>query len=379
MNYGMLRLVEVRRTKRQSKSLRFVKKLGMVFSAILVPVIVSCIIFFLRTGQLPALSKAARSTQIISSYFSTKQDVVVRSANIRSTGEPVVFAFQKDPYFESVFDMPEDFQVVFEDEDSPYDNRLLILEPIQLGIFTPIVEFVWPLMKTYEISIHGVSDPDDTDRVFGIPRIWDADAMDLDNDGLQELIVYWMNYAGGSGAAIYPIVLNFNEPKQVSNETFPFIMREDSDEQFTLTRPRDYIFLINGKKTNIPCQRYNTDCFWDFRDIDSDGLVELVVSLPQDDWEYHYGEQSWLISAFSYSGRRFIPEPDYSPFIVPKSFGVGLPEMHGYSFVPAFGQINYMWLPSWMELRSQERGLTKARNQSVVWKLLKENRKNQSQ
>jgi hypothetical protein len=128
----------------------------------------------------------------------------------------------------------------------------------------------------------------------------------------------------------------------------------------------------------MPCICYHSDCFWDFRDIDSDSVVELVIAIPQDDWEYHYGEQSWILSAFYYSGRRFIPKPEYSPFLVPKSLGFGLPEIHGYSFVPDYGQISFMWMPSWLELHSQDQGLTKARSKSIVWKLLEERRVNQS-
>lgn len=375
----MLRIVEASRERKHSATVRVLRKIFIAFCAITVPIIVSCVLFFIRTGQLPALSKSVRSSQIISSYFSTMRPVVVRSVNIRSTGTSAFLAFQKDPYFEVVFDLPDDLNEIFNAEELPYDNRLLIFEPIQLGIFTPIVEFVWPLMKTYEISIKSASETDENDMAFGVPRIWDSDAKDLDNDGLQELIIYWMDYGGGSSAAIYPIVLNFSDPRKVSSETFPFVIQEENSKRFALVCPKDYVFLINGKTANMQCMCYSSDCFWDFRNIDSDSAVELVLSIPQDDWEYHYGEQSWIISVFSYTGKRFIPEPDYSPFLIPKSFGLGLPEMHGYSFVPAYGQISFMWLPSWLELRSQDGGLTKARSQSIVWKLLKERHINQSQ
>lgn len=291
-----------------------------------------------------------------------------------------IVVFQKDPYFDAVFRIPDDVERVLATEELPYDNRLIVLEPIDLGIFTPVAAFVWPFIKTHEIGIRQPRFPNNGDSAFGIPRLWDILASDLDNDGCEEIIVYWMNYGGGISATVFPLVLNFADPDRIAYETFPLLTEDDGDDgTVSLFQPGDYVFHINGDEVSLPCTRYDTDCYWNISDLDSDSAPELLVAFPQDNGEYHYGPQSWIIAGFSYAGRRFVPEPHMAPFVVPKSEGYGLPEMHGYSFIPDFGMIFYMWMPSWMELESQAKGLTKARGESVSVRLMAETGRRQNE
>ena len=124
---------------------------------------------------------------------------------------------------------------------------------------------------------------------------------------------------------------------------------------------------VNGKEKHIPCNEIHTDVFYALEDIDEDKMIELVMAYPKGDWEYHYGPQTWHACVFQYKGGKLIFDPDYEIVtIFPKEKGLGLSEVHGYVIKPAFGQLFWMWCPSWLNLTETKYQMLKGRRKSDI-------------
>jgi len=344
------------------KKKRWGKKIiiGLVVAAL--PIVGAVGFFWVRTGEIPSIRMGERRLQAIRSHFFEKNNVVIRDSLLRpGTSSSCWIAFSKDPLLEDLFSLGalDHPQYTFEVLASKrIVNKVVLFEDTDLGVITPLASLAWPETRLLEIEF-----PSE------YVRLLDVMAIDLDSDGSSELIILWSNYCGGSGASVFPLVVDCQQDGQVSYDTFPAISLDKEEPQ--ASRPMGNIiesrkFRINGTSQVLPIGCFHTDVFFAFEDIDKDGFVELVMAFPHDDWDYHYGPQTWTVISCEYRAGRFVPDPGIPPFRISKDKGWGLPEVHGYSFVPEYGQLFFLWSPSWLEISTRKAAFTKGRSRSIV-------------
>ena len=123
---------------------------------------------------------------------------------------------------------------------------------------------------------------------------------------------------------------------------------------------------IDNEQQKIELEIFSTDTYWEIQDIDGDERLELVIAYPQSDSDCHYCPQSWIIAAYNYFAGQFTLDPKYSPILLPKEKGYGIPEIHGLTSVPDFGIMSFVFGPSWIELDSSAMAQYKDRQKSMA-------------
>lgn len=344
------------------KKKRWGKKIvvGIIVAAL--PIVGASTFFWIRTGEIPSIRMGERRLQVIRSHFSEKNNVVIRDSFLRpGTSSSCWIAFFKDPVLEDLFSLkvlehPEyHFRVL---ASRRIVNKVILFEDTDLGVITPLAALAWPETKLLEIEFPAE-----------YIRLLDVMTVDLDSDGSSELVILWSDYCGGSGASIYPLVVDCQQDGQFSYDTFPAVSlaKEEPPADHPMENSvESRNFKINGSSQVLPVGCFHTDVFYTFEDFDKDGLVELIMAFPHNDWDYHYGPQTWTVITCEYRAGRFVPDPGMAPFKILKNKGWGLPQVHGYSTVPAYGQLFFLWSPSWLNVSTREAAFARGRSRSIV-------------
>ena len=348
-----------------SRKRRILRKASLWLLFVAFPVGCWIGLFWAETGEFPSVSAGMRRLQVVRSCFPDRQRVVMRDAKIGLGGGSTCWvAFQKDEFLEDLFGlgvMEHPRKTFFELGDKPIVNKVMLFEEIDLGIVTPVLSYVWPLHKVLELELP-------LENV----RLLDVSCIDLDADGSCELVIYWSDYCGGSGGMVYPLIVRMGQGGKFAYETFPSVEVDGQTGLPTLLPPGRFTIRENGFEKTVRIGEFHTDVFFGFEDFDHDGMIELVTAVPQGDWDYHFGPQGWLIGIFEFRAGRLVPDPDGGPIIVPKAKGLGLPEIHGYSSVPTYGQLFFLWCPSWLDIGSPLAAYQKGRARSRAFTCLQE-------
>ena len=343
----------IRDTLQAATSIRLRARLFWLIIGLVVPPLIAISLFITRTGELPSPFISIRRNQIVSNEFSRERDVEVRTVSFRGAAQPPTWlAFERDRFCASLFGFEEDFERTLDLMDASFDNRLLLFDEVDVGEFSPVLALTLPIARSMELAW-----PEG-------PRLLDATALDLDADGNDELLAYWLDYFGGSGGSIFPLVIRIDSRGNPGFETLPYYERRATPGSYTLFDPTMQTLQINGREAFVPINSHLTDVFWEFRQLDGDAPLELVMAYPEGDWDCHYCPQTWIVGTFQFLGGKFSPDADFPPFELPKEEGFGLPEIHGYTFVPPTGQIFFMWHPTWLDLDDAEEAIIKARRRS---------------
>jgi hypothetical protein len=366
--------------------------------------------YYLLTGSLPSFNPATRYTDFPKAYFSKKSDIFIKEVHMNDTGFKSFITFEKSTYFKKIFVSPKSLGQVDEHGEDAFraskikeGRKLMIFEPIDLGILNPIIQLFIPLKKVYEIEI--------LNNGYSNYQIYNIESIDIDSDGKQELIVHWLDYGGGSGGTYISAVLCVSDGQYKVVDFFPVpepitkdSVREreelladksnfDGEDDFNDSRKSllelkqylsqhnveyssngyvDYItnnqhdFKINGNKTRLSLSSYHTDNYYKFMQTGNTGGFRLVTAQSFGDGSCHFCPQSWAITSFSFVGKKFVPDGEFMPTKIDKKIGWSIQDVHGYTFSSVSGLISYMLLPPWLEMQDRDDAIMKSKLGSVV-------------
>jgi hypothetical protein len=387
----------------------FFKMTIKIFIAAVVLLILA-IIYFVFTGSFPSFNTETRYRDFAKINFTRKSDIYFKEVDTNGTGFKSYIAFEKSSYFKKVFISPTSKENIekhvkdaFKARDQHEGKKLAIYKPIDLGILNPLIQLLIPFKKVFDVEIQ--------DQKGSHYKIFNVESLDIDNDGKQEVIVHWLDYAGGSGgnfiSAIisenngefkivdfYPVFTpitskdvhwrkeqltdknnfenenDYNKSKQSFLELKQFILQDEEEFRkggyLNYVETEEYVFRVNGKKIKMALSSYHTDNFFGFLPLKGDGGYRLVSAQSFHDVDGHYEAQSWALTSFRLVGKKFVPDFEFEPTKVDKKVGWSIIEVHGYTTSSYFGLISYMLLPPWLEMQDRGDAIMKARLASVV-------------
>ncbi len=398
---------------------------------LLIPFVLCITLFRLRNGEFPSFDETTRYRQIAKGYLDTRENVVIRQGRLRPPGPASIVVFPQDEYLRGIF-AGDVLEALEQRRASRGENRLIVLEQANYGVLNPLLGFFFPLRKEFEVSL---------DLSQESPRIFDAQVLDLDGDGADEVLVTWLEYGGGSGGnlvvgivasvdgqyqfvdfipshrLITPGLLRqlrrgLGETAQLVERLKGMVASESRRQRATQAAAMDPREVLASLEEGLPRQRehltsdsatfararlgnpaleillvpetvstavvqnsqreqrmlpwLHTDVFFKFENVDRDEAVEVVAAYPAGDGECHWCPQSWAIVTYQLLGKKLVPDPDLKMIWIPRSRGLGLAAVHGYSGAPSMGEIFPFWAPSWLELPSGAYAAVKARAQSAI-------------
>jgi hypothetical protein len=350
-------------TSSQSQDTKWLK----LKPALTIIILIICVLIFylVKTGEFPSLSLHKREIQFIESYYSRKSDVVTRYANLYGTGEVSLITFEKDKFFNIIF---QPFKLL-ENPDmtifSNFNNQVIILDKTDLGILNPFLSFIYPFKKILEIR-------PEPDSLLENNRLYDVEIIDLDADNKDELIITWLDYFGGSGGTMIKMIVGFQDKNPYLESLLPYNLFLDTENDSLEIAPLDTIsFILNKKKIIKALPLIHTDNYLCLKNIDDDPKIEIINAAPCWDWKCHYCPQTWLLSEYQLTNKKVNLDPVFSLEVIPKADSIGLSQMHGFLFVPLAGEIYYNWAPSWLTIDDPKVAYYKQRVESPIFKYIK--------
>lgn len=358
------------KTKNKSKN-TIIKNISRSILIFVIFLLCIFIYYFVRTGEIIKFTESGRNNDYARSYFNNDAEIVMRDFTLGNTQKKLYIIFEKDAVINTLFgELYTDTE--FPDFDSPYDNKVVIVEQNDIGILNPLLSIVFPFQKKMEVSL-------DPNQVSDI-RLFDVRINDLNSDGDDEIFIQWIKNLGGSLGVWYPALIKYDNGDFKMYNSFPGVETTSNKDNLsdnisyveTIVNKKSYWsnnftenveISVNDKLSTTQFGLLTTDDYFIFDDIDSDGIKEFIIAYPMGDWECHYCDQSWYLSIFEFLGSGFVGDLNYEPSLINKDQGIGLLEMHGYSFIPLFGQFHYLIKPTWLNSGSQ----TKARSTSVIF------------
>lgn len=330
----------------------------------------SVAVFWIRVRQLPSIDADTRRYQIAASYFLHPSQVnLLTTVLARSSRMSSTVAFERDIFFEELFSLEE----IGQSAKTPYDNRLMIFDDVDMGAFTPLLSFTWPLVNSYTIGWPSG------------PRLYDVTLVDLDADGIPEIVVSWMTYPILvpmsndddqnsvlpilSEGVMYPLVIHFSGSGEPTFAGFLGLTKEKSG-RYVAELPEKITIEVNGVQREVPIMSVSTDVFWTFQNVDQDPRPELIMAFPVGDGSCHYCPQGWRVAVFEFQNGTFVADPEFRVMEIPKSRGLGLADIHGYGFTPMLGELVHFLSPSWLNVPDSSLAWSKRRFESAAIKEL---------
>lgn len=260
------------------------------------------------------------------------------------------------------------------------ERTSLLLRVITFSMFKTVFVFKPELIKNKEHS--------GGDSLF----IYKKEVVDLDGDGIKEIIVQLMSTTCGSSSDVFNLIFSYKNGTYQLTSTLPDIgyfkeqdpsnenrfntyelRNEAKQNNWKLERLfKEKEILDNGKKISI--EYADSDTFIDYRDLDGDGKKELITAVPiWEQSECHWCKHQWRIGVYKYKDGVFNVDPNFNDtlmLITKQKYNFN--EMLGYkSFPNLLGIISQYYGLGFMNLKTEnlEPELL-IRKESVIWSII---------
>ena len=380
------------RLKRSGRIIDFF--LGIIVAPIFYFVL-SLIIFFLLTGQLKSRYLNEEMEQFILGNFPSEYSVEITEDKLNNFGEPTIIVFAHDKRY-----------YAFCEIDKPSADLLppiLRIYEKRNDIIVQLLPYIPPYSLVYEAKI----EPQNADAFFRNLFIYEKDVSDLDNDGKKEIVLRVLTPPCGSGADVYnlifakisgryqlvaslPDIAYFKDVIQSGDEaTLVKSKVEAKEKPEDFFQPQSRILKLNKQEVQEVVYA-STDYLLDFKDIDDDGVKELVAAKML--WEFdegcfekkfedpncecHFCPHHWLVGVYKYEGGDFVSDNKFnSGLLFHTEKKLTLFEVQGYKPIPynIFGSIGlYYGIGHFGQGKTGLDFNYKTRNKSVIYELISE-------
>jgi hypothetical protein len=378
-----------------------------VIGAILGPLIfflISNLIFYFKTGELRSSYFNWEVYQYIKSDFSAQYDIQITEEKIRSFGEPTIIVFANDKNVKNFCSK------LVKNENLNLKPPIIKVYEKRSDLFFKIFPFFPPYKLVFEFSpeLIGKEHLGGNDLFMSKNEI-----LDLDNDGIKEIIVRMMTATCGSGAevfnfiftpykntykltATFPPAAYFKEFENISSSEIDkaFIksiqkFAEDNEKPETLFPDQE--ILVN-KKEKIEVNYTDSDVFFEFKDINNDKEFELVVAIPiwniseqcfknsnqfdlnPEQCECHWCPHRWKIGVYKYRNGDYNIDNNFnSGLLFTTSEKYTLYDIHGYKPLPNnfFGIISPYYGLGYLSVENEFLNFNfLERNTSKIWDII---------
>lgn len=355
--------------------------LQLIIGMVLGPVIfflLANLVFFLKTGELRNSYTNTEIKQFISSSFSDQYQIELIENKIRNFGEPTIIVFANDKRVKNYCSR----FINGGKEESLLPPIVKIFEK-RSDLFFKIFPYLPPYKSVFELK----PETQERQNMF----IWENNIEDLDSDGNNEITIKIMGVTCGSGADIFNFIIGPTGNNYSILATLPDILHFDTQEPMPANKMpseseifkeaikkgwkamplfEEKVILSGGEKINI--RSATTDDYIEFKDLDNDGLSELIIAkmIWKDD-ECHWCPHNWIVGVYKYRDRDFnIDNKFNSALLLVTKEKFNLSDIHGYKPMPnnLFGLIPqyYGLLDDSANFRYKERSTNK------IFKIIKD-------
>ena len=325
------------------------------------------LVFFFKTGELRSSYTNAEIKQFISSSFSDQYQIELVENKIRNFGEPAVIVFANDKRVKNYCS-----RFINDGKEESLLPPIIKIFEKRSDLFFKIFPYLPPYKSVFELK----PEIEKKQNTF----IWEKNIEDLDGDGNKEIRIKIMTITCGSGADIfhfiiglanssYTILATLPDIAYFENQTPAFANEMSSEgEIFNEAKNKGWepktLFeekvILNGDE-RIKIKSATTDDYIEFKDLDKDGISELIIAkLIWKEDECHWCPHNWIVGVYKYHERNFnIDNKFNSALLLVTKEKFNLSDIHGYKPLPnnLFGLIPqyYGLLDNSTDFRYRER------------------------
>jgi len=268
--------------------------------------------------------------------------------------------------------------------------KIEIFDYLDLGPMNSLKDLFYPYKLRFSFE-PSVFDKDINMFSWEKDNIWlyKLEIVDLDGDGVKEIITQWLDYLCGSGGNFYQIIFQFKDGKYEFANSFPEAIYYLNNKKSYLTEETKIKNIINGDIYDIFIA--TTDDYIDFKDLNNDGIPELIFAKPilnynrqfikkeiirgilnkdenylayalgyqtdsfcnvvnQDEFECHFCPHEWLIGVYKYKDGKFIIDNNWNyGLLYETDKKIDIYDAHGWNSAGKnpFGFMGFYFIEEW--------------------------------
>jgi hypothetical protein len=352
--------------------------LNFFIGIILGPVIfffLANLIFFLKTGELRSSYTNSEIEQFITSSFSSQYQIEIIENKIRNFGEPSIIVFAHDKQVKNYCS-----ELIKSIENGKKEK--VLLPPIikifekRSDLFFKLFPYLPPYKSVFELQLR----TEENQNLF----VLDKKIEDLDGNGNNEIRIKLMTTTCGSYGKIFHFIIGLTNDNYTILATLPDIAYFENQKPISENEMPSEYEIFNQAQNNgwepkpifeeknvlnsaqkIKVRYATTDDYIEFKDLDDDGINELIIAkIIPGTGECHWCPHNWIVGVYKYRNGNFnIDNKFNSALLLVTKEKFNLSDIHGYKPLPInlFGLIPqyYDLLDDSNNFRYRERSVSK--------------------